>query len=74
MPVTPLHLCGAALSIFGALAYQQAVRWGSRCASLSNETVTPITPFLRCAPNVNSPHTKCPFPAAWRVAPILPCR
>lgn len=30
MPVTPLHLCGAALSIFGALAYQQAVKWGSR--------------------------------------------
>jgi len=30
MPVTPLHLCGAALSVFGALAYQQAARWGSR--------------------------------------------
>jgi drug/metabolite transporter (DMT)-like permease len=30
MPVTPLHMCGAVLSIFGALAYQQAIKWGSR--------------------------------------------
>mmetsp|Transcript_28190 Transcript_28190/g.86146 ORF Transcript_28190/g.86146 Transcript_28190/m.86146 type:complete len:369 (+) Transcript_28190:44-1150(+) len=30
MPVTPLHLCGAILSIFGALIYQQAVRCSTR--------------------------------------------
>lgn len=47
MPVTPLHLCGAVLSIFGALAYQQAVKWGSRMDG-GDYTPVPLTDMDSC--------------------------